>query len=424
MDFFTLALIAVVALAGPLLAWPAKWHLPVVLGQLLAGLLIGRSGLHLVDSANPVFTFLADLGFALIMFVAGSHVPIRDATIRSAAAAGALRALGAAVLAVGIGLGIAAVFGTGHAPMYIVLLASSSAALVLPIVDSLRLRGPAVLAMTAQVAIADTAAIIALPLAADPANAGRSALFLAAITGCSIVLFFLLRGFERNGVRNRLHKVSESRRFAMELRIQLAILFTLAGIAVAGHVSIMFAGFAFGLVVAAVGEPRRLAHQLFAVGDGFLGPVFYVWLGASISLGDLASHPQMIALGLSLGVGALLAHGAMRLFGQPVALGVLTAAQIGLPIAAATVGKQLGILAPGEDAALLLGALVTIAAGALAGSRATRTFAVEGGPDGGADAASASGAGPDGGPGTGPGTAAGAGPDAGPAAPQAGPGGQ
>ncbi|MFP3686281.1 cation:proton antiporter, partial [Bacillus sp. SIMBA_026] len=84
----------------------------------------------------------------------------------------------------------------------------------------------------------------------------------------------------------------------------------LAALAAFTHVSIMLAGFAFGLAVAAVGEPRRLAHQLFAVSDGFLGPVFFVWLGASLDLSELGSHPQMIALGVSLGVGTLLIHGA------------------------------------------------------------------------------------------------------------------
>ncbi|WP_253257266.1 cation:proton antiporter domain-containing protein, partial [Arthrobacter sp. Hiyo1] len=78
MSFFQLSLIAAVALLGPLLALPRKWHLPVVLGQLLAGIVIGRTGLGLVDSSDPTFTFVADVGFALIMFVAGTHVPVRD----------------------------------------------------------------------------------------------------------------------------------------------------------------------------------------------------------------------------------------------------------------------------------------------------------------------------------------------------------
>ncbi|TDW28711.1 cation:proton antiporter [Cryobacterium psychrophilum] len=374
MTFLTLALIALVALVGPLLALPRKWHLPVVLGELLAGIMIGQTGLGLVDASDPIFTFLADIGFALIMFVVGSHVPVLDPKIRSALGTGALRAGVTAVLAVGVGTFIAVVFATGHAPLYVVLLASSSAALVLPIIDSLRLGGPQVLAMTTQVAVADIACIVALPLAVDPPHAGRAALGALAVGLCAVILFFALRWLERGGSRRRLHNVSERRKFALELRIQLAILFALAGLAVYSHVSIMLAGFSFGLVVAAIGEPRRLAHQLFALTDGFFGPLFFVWLGASLSFGDLVTRPPMLLLGLSLGLGALLVHVVLRVIGLPASLGVLSAAQLGVPVAAATIGTQLDLLLPGEAAALILGALITIAASAVAGSRAAERF--------------------------------------------------
>ena len=374
MSFFQLALIAAVALLGPLLALPRKWHLPVVLGQLLAGIVIGRTGLGLVDSSDPTFTFVADVGFALIMFVAGTHVPVRDKAIRPALGSGALRAGIAAVLAAVVGVVIAFAFGTGHAPLYIVLLASSSAALVLPIVDSLRLTGPKVLTTTAQVAIADIACIVALPLAVDPPNAGRAAVGAAVVAGCALVLFFVLRWLENSGNRGRLHDMSEDRKFALELRIQLALLFALSGLAVLGHVSIMLAGFSFGLVVSAVGEPRRLAHQLFAVSDGFLGPVFFVWLGASLDLRTLAGSPRMILLGICLGFGTLLVHGSLRALGQPLPLAVLASSQLGVPVAAATIGSQLHLLEPGEAAAMILGALISIGASTIAGSRAARSF--------------------------------------------------
>ena len=375
MSFLQLALIAAVGLLGPLLALPRAWHLPVVLGQLLAGIAIGRTGLGLVDSSDPTFIFVADVGFALIMFVAGTHVPVRDRAIRPALGRGALRAGIAAALAAAVGSLIAFAFGTGHAPLYIVLLASSSAALVLPIVDSLRLTGPKVLTTTAQVAAADIACIVALPLAVDPPNAPRAALGAAVVAACAGVLFVVLRWLEHSGTRARVHDVSEDRKFALELRIQLALLFALAGLAVAGHVSIMLAGFSFGLVVAAVGEPRRLAHQLFAVSDGFLGPVFFVWLGASLDLRTLAGSPRMILLGICLGLGALLVHSSLRLHGQPLPLAVLAASQLGVPVAAATIGTQLQLLEPGEAAAMILGALITITASTIAGSRAARTFA-------------------------------------------------
>ena len=165
-----------------------------------------------------------------------------------------------------------------------------------------------------------------------------------------------------------MHKVSERRSFALELRIQLAILFSLAALAVATHVSIMLAGFSFGLVVAAVGEPRRLAKQLFALTEGFFGPLFFVWLGASLNLRDLGHHPSYIGLGLLLGVGGVVAHMAMRAVGQPLPVGALAAAQLGVPVAAAALGTQLDVLRPGEAPAILLGALVTIAVSVVAGS--------------------------------------------------------
>jgi Kef-type K+ transport system membrane component KefB len=379
-SFLQLSLIATVALLGPLLALPRKWHLPVVLGQLLAGIAIGRTGLGLVDPTDPTFTFVADVGFALIMFVAGTHVPVRDKAIRPALGAGALRSGIAAGIAAAVGILIALAFGTGHAPLYVVLLASSSAALFLPIVDSLRLSGPKVLTTTAQVAIADIACIVALPLAVDPPNAGRAAIGAAAVAACAAVLFFVLRALERSGTRARLHDMSEDRKFALELRIQLALLFALAGLAVAGHISIMLAVYSFGLVVSAVGEPRRLAHQLFAVSDGFLGPVFFVWLGASLDLRALAGSPRMILLGLCLGFGTLLVHGSLRLLGQPLPLAIMAASQLGVPVAAATIGSQLHLLEPGEAAAMILGALISIGSSAAAGSRAAQAFGKSAGP--------------------------------------------
>ena len=87
-----------------------------------------------------------------------------------------------------------------------------------------------------------------------------------------------------------------------------------------------------------------------------------MWLGASLNLRDLAAHPDALALGLALGLSALVVHGAMAVTKQPWPVAVTTAAQMGVPVAAATTGTHLGVLRPGEDTAMLLGALVTIVA--------------------------------------------------------------
>ncbi|WP_019202808.1 cation:proton antiporter [Tsukamurella sp. 1534] len=373
MTFATLALITALGLVGPLLSARESWHLPVILGPMFAGVLFGATGFRILDATEPTFAFLADIGFALVMFVAGTHVPVRDPAVRSALGAGAARAAAVGVIAAVLGAALSALFGTGHATLYAVLMASSSAAVVLPIIDAGHLTGKPILALTAQVAIADTVCVVALPLVIDPPTAGRAAIGAATVAVAAFAMFVFMRWSRRNGLRDRIEAISEAREFAIQLRISLVGLFVLAAIATTMHVSVMLAGFALGLAVAAVGEPRRMAAQLFAIEEGFMAPLFFVWLGARVNLRDLVEHPKFILLGLALGLGAIAAHVAMRAAGLPLPLGVLAAAQIGVPVAAVTVGEQLGLFVPGEGAALILGALVTIAGAALAAGRAARS---------------------------------------------------
>src|SRR5712691_9314766 len=112
MSFATLALISLVAIVGPLLALPRRWHLPVMLGELAAGIVLGPTGSDRLQAHNETFTFLADIGFVLIMFVAGSQVPVRDGSLRTALRIGVLRAVGVGAFSVLLALVVAKIFGT------------------------------------------------------------------------------------------------------------------------------------------------------------------------------------------------------------------------------------------------------------------------------------------------------------------------
>ncbi|HTY26835.1 MAG TPA: cation:proton antiporter [Mycobacterium sp.] len=359
-------------MAGPLLASIPGLRIPVVIGELAAGLLIGRTGLAIVDPADPTFTLLANIGFALVMFVVGTHVPIRDATLHSSLPGAVMRAVLVGAVATVLAVILASGFHTGHTAVYAVLMASSSAALALPVIQSLGLQGVAVQGVTAQIAIADATCIVLLPLVIDPGRAVTAAIGAVIIGLCAVALFVLLQAFDRRGLRKRLHRYSEDNRFALELRISLIVLFALGAVAAATHVSIMLAGFAIGLVIRAAGEPRRLARQLFGITEGLFSPLFFVWLGASLQVRELGERPAYILLGLGLGVGAVLAHCAGRLVGQPLVLGALAAAQLGVPVAAATLGTEQHLLSPGEPSALLLGALLTVTVTSAAGVIAAR----------------------------------------------------
>ncbi|MDO5711685.1 MAG: cation:proton antiporter [Micrococcales bacterium] len=362
MNFAQLALICLVAILGPLLRLSRGVHAPVVIGELLVGLALGVTGLGILHTGDPTFSFLAEIGFGLVMFVAGTHVPLRDPGLRSGARTGLLRAVGIGILSVPVGLGLAHAFGTGHGLLYAVLLTSSSASIVMPALSGMPLSAPSLVAMLPQLAIADAVCIVLLPLAIDSSHAPRAALGALTVIVAGAGAYLLLRWLESSGWRRLVHEVSEERGLALELRVSLTLLFGLAALASVGHISIMLAGFTMGLAYAGVGPPRRLAKQLFALTEGFFGPIFFVWLGASLNLRDLAAHPSAIALGLALGACAVVLHALPVLSRQPWPVAVATSAQLGVPVGAATLGASLGVLAPGEGTALLLGALVTVAA--------------------------------------------------------------
>lgn len=441
MSFATLALISAIALIGPVLAARRGLPILVVVSELAVGVVLGSTGFGLLDPADPTFGLFAEIGFALVMFIAGSNVPLRDAAVRRGFGAGALRAVIVGALAVPLGFGVAALFGSEHGFLFSVVIASSSAAFIVPAItgrggdvddasasddeaggsaagdgdsadsetadgdaansdetidaaesgenrfsesgahrDDPRLPpepgtvGATVARILPQVAIADAVCIVLLPLAIQPAEAATAALGGLLVIVAAAVLFVLLRWIERTGIRDRVKRVSEDRGLAIELRASLTVLFALAALASLASVSVMLAGFTFGLAVAAVGTPRRLTKQLFALTEGFFAPIFYVWLGASLGLRALLEHPSAIGLGLLLGAAALVAHLGGVLTRQRPSSALLTAAQLGVPIAAATTGLSLGVFAPGEDAALLVSALVTMAVCAFAARRvATRT---------------------------------------------------
>lgn len=369
MSFALLALICAVAILGPLLSLGKMLRVPVVIGELAVGAVLGTTGFGVVDATDPTFDFLAQIGFALVMFVAGSHVPLRQTEMVRGLGLGSLRAVGIAAIAVPLGIGIASIFGTGHGALYAVLIASSSATIVMPSLGGVEVRNKSGLQMLAQLAIADALCIIAVPLVLDPAHVARSALGALAVIAVAGLFFLVLNWAERSGRQERIHRVSKTRSLAMELRITLALLFTLAAVATVMHVSVMLAGFTMGLAVAAVGEPRRVANQTFALTEGFLGPIFFVWLGASLDLRQLIADPAAIWLGIALGAAAILAHGLGALTRQPLSLAVSTAAQLGVPVGAAALGTTTGVLESSEAAALLLGAVITIVAVALVNRR-------------------------------------------------------
>ena len=363
MSFGVLALLVLAGLGGPLLAVGRKAFVPVVVGELAAGVLIGDTGGRWLDPSQPTTAFLYDIGFAMLMFAAGMHVPIRRPGIGRGLRTGLVAAVTAGVLAVPAGIGVAAITGSHHAAVYALLVASGSAAVLLPVLEEEGLLGDErALTVMAQVGIADVSAIVALPLVMQPSKAAHAALGGVAVAAAAVVVLLVARLARGHRLVTRFRDASRLRAWALDLRLSLLVLFTLAWIAQRTGTSILIAGFAVGLCVAVIGGPKRLSTQVVGIASGFFIPLFFVVLGAKLDLRALVNHPANLEIAALLLV-ANVAVKAIAAYGthQPLAAGLAATAQLGLPAGVVTLGLQQNTISPGVAAAILLAALGTIA---------------------------------------------------------------
>jgi Kef-type K+ transport system membrane component KefB len=356
MGFGTLLVIVLAGIGGPLLGLSRGRFVPVVIGEVLAGVLVGDTGLRAIDPSGATLTFLAQVGFAMLMLTAGMHLPLRDRRLFASLRGGALLALCVGLLAIPAGFAAAALAGTAHAAIYAVVLASGSAAVLLPALQETGASGPAVLTVMAQVTIADVVTIVSVPIVLQPGRTAHALLGGGLVVLAVVALFLLARQLAGRAWVRRVRDLSKQRHWVL-------VLFLLAWIAQKSGTSVLIAGFAAGVIVALIGGPKRLTTQVRGIADGFFVPLYFVLLGAQLDLRGLFSHPSMLALAAALAVLNVVIHLTASALGRlPASAGLTASAQLGVPAAVASLGIADGVLSAQIAAAVVASSLVSLAA--------------------------------------------------------------
>jgi Kef-type K+ transport system membrane component KefB len=362
MTFGVLTLIVACGLVGPLLSGATRLAVPIVVGEIAAGVVVGRTGLREIDTGNATVVFLSDAGFAMLMLVVGTRLPLRDPGLRQAVRRGAIAVTLSFAIAAPAAWALARATPIDHPALFVLLLATSSSAVVMPILQERGLTGGETLLATAWIALADIATIVALPLALDPSRALRIAAGGVAVSAAAVALFVVLRAIRRNPVVEALRADSRNREWALDLRLSLLALFGLSALADAFGTSILIAGFAAGMILALAGEPRRLVQQLLGIAEGFFVPLFFVTLGARLNFRTVVTSRSDVILALVLVCAVVACHLVVAVvMRMPLPAGLLASAQLGLPAGVVSLGLSQGILTPGQGAAVVGSALVTLA---------------------------------------------------------------
>lgn len=389
MNFLPLLIVLALAFTVPLILGRFRW-LPVVLGEIVAGIVIGHSGFNLIGESETLEIF-STIGLAFLMFLAGLEIdfnrliPIRSKSESNGSKNGQPQAntpnmLGYASIVYLLTLALAIPGGfllntlgmQGNPWMLAFVLSATSLGVLLPI-----LKGRGLIhTISGQVIflsalIADFLTVILLTIFLILLRRGFDLeVFSVALLFLAFFLFYRLadRFFRIRFVRRLVDELSLTT-VQIKVRGALAILMAFVALATLLGVELILGAFLAGMIISLIRIPEdvELVHKLEAFGYGFFIPVFFIMVGVDLELGKLAESPGSlillpVLLLISLIVKTLPALILKRIMGWREVLGgaLLLNTHLSLEIAVAVIGVRLEILSPATGTALVLFSVITV----------------------------------------------------------------
>lgn len=378
--FVPLLLVVLLAFVVPLLLSRFK-RIPVVVGEIVAGIVIGQSGFNLV-SHSPILVFMSDIGLAFLMFLAGMEIDFakifpprktqeaNDSPNLPGMAflvylATLVLALPGAWLLTRLGL-------EGDPYLLAFVLSATSLGVLLPVLKErglMQRKSGMLIFLTAL--LADFVTILLLTVYIITLDRGLDPQILS--LGLLFVAFFLayrlgLRFTRVPAVRNLVEELSQAT-VQLKVRGALAILMAFVVLAEFLGAELILGAFLGGMVISLIKAPQDddLIHKLEAFGFGFFVPVFFIMAGAELDLSALVESPASLALLPVLFVVGLLVKLLPTLFfrrllswRETFAGAMLLNTHLSLEIAVAVIGLRLGLLSPATNTVIVVFAVLTV----------------------------------------------------------------
>lgn len=358
---------------GGLLA--ARFGYPAVLGELLAGIVLGPPLLGLLHGSEAL-SVLADLGVLLMMFYVGMEIDPRE--LAKASWTGFLTSIGGFVIpfalsywvALGFGVPTTAALFIGLAAGVTALATKSRVLLDLNILDT-RIAN----VMMAGAIITDTLSLLVFAGLMSSTSLGGLELSGLGFILVKVVLFFgvsylvglklfprLWRWLSARGLANRT--------FSATLVLMTALVF--AEFAELAGLHGILGAFMAGLFLREAISERKLSHELTHmvrdVSVGFLAPVFFVTAGFQASFGVFGSDLALLLSVLATAtVGKILGTALFYLpsghgWREGVAVGLGMNGRGAVEIILAGIALEAGLITPDIFSILVFVAIITTAA--------------------------------------------------------------
>jgi len=357
--------LAAIILATKLLGEAAQWiGQPAVLGELVAGVLLGGSVLRMIDPRDPVIHAIAELGVLVLLFQIGLHTNLK-AMRRVGAAAATVGTAGVALPFVGGFLAVRAL-GLPTIPALVAgaaLTATSIGISARMLGDLRRLHTPEGQIVLGAAVLDDVIGLIILSVVGGVIVGGRVTVAgVARTSGIAIgfvVVALVVGGLVVPRLFGRLAMIRSSGAVGL---IALAFALALSWLADSSGSAMIIGAFAAGLILHPTPQREEIEHSMTSIGHLFV-PVFFASVGASVDLRALTS-PEALATGsalIAVGVaGKVLAGFAPWWFdGNKLLIGVAMVPRGEVGLIFAQMGLASGAISAEVFGALMLMVVVT-----------------------------------------------------------------
>ncbi|WP_449622503.1 monovalent cation:proton antiporter family protein [Robertmurraya sp. Marseille-Q9965] len=373
----SLVIVIIIAFLTPILLHRFKLNfIPVVVAEILMGLIIGKSGFDLVHEDMWLET-LSTLGFIFLMFLSGLEIDFSAFTSnkkKEKLSNGKDEPNGffvASVVFVGIFIvsyGLSYLFVIAgfidNAFLMTLIISTISLGVVVPTLKEAHLMKTNIGQIILLVAvIADLVTMILLAVFVSIYDGGQGNTWLLLILfGAGLILYFVGRRFKGN----KLIQNMSTGTIQIGTRAVFTLIILLVGISETVGAENILGAFLAGVLVSLLAPDQELVHKLDSFGYGFLIPIFFVMVGVDLDIWQLFGDPKMLMLIplllIALLVSKLIPIAVLKTWYDTktvVASGFLLTSTLSLVIAAATIGERMGVLSTEMSGTLILVAVIT-----------------------------------------------------------------
>jgi Kef-type K+ transport system membrane component KefB len=380
-SFLPLALITVLALFAHFIS--KRLNTPIIVIEIIFGVIIGKNILNLVG-ADPAIDFLALFGFIFLMFLSGLEIDFNQ--IESRGWGNVFKGLLIFTMILGLSYFGASILGYGF--ILALVFSTTSLGVVVPTIRELGMsksnEGQSILLTTM---VADFLAILLLTVyAVSIREPGKLPLFIILSLFLAYAVAYVV------GKRALWHFPDFLSSWfkpdqPTEIGVRAAIAIMLGFVAYSRIVGVeeILGAFLAGVLLSVLFRGGSiLEEKLYAIGYGFLIPIFFIWIGVNFQFdlllnknGLLLIPPLIIIAFLVKIIPTIVVNYRTLTFKDSFAAGVLLTSKLSLVIAAAEVGLRLGLIDKALEAAIIFLAIFTSIVCPIAFKRMTGERALE-----------------------------------------------